>query len=308
MKHPHYCLDDLSTLEHKLLPSKKDVEKFKSIGWYVSPKIISDEIIDSAIIGSTEFYDGVRDFQLKSRAGIADDKPQAEQVLINNEFVTLQKRQLRDLGLNKLVVATAAILSETNELRLFSDSLINKQPQTEHDRGIVGWHTDKAYWPTCTSNHMLTAWIPLQDVSIEMGPVVYIDGSHKWFKDETLKQYYSFNKQELGDLEKYFQDASLEANESPMIVKRGQVCFHNCHVIHASKPNISKKSRLALAIHFQDHRNHYQTHLDQDGQPVSIGYDNLCSRDENDLPNYRDPSFFPVVFTTNSCALDKPEE
>ena len=90
MKHPHYCLDDLSALERKLLPRKKDVEKFKDIGWYASPKIIPDEIIDSAIIGSTEFYDGARDFQLKSRIGIADDDPQAEQVLRNNEFVTLQ--------------------------------------------------------------------------------------------------------------------------------------------------------------------------------------------------------------------------
>jgi len=37
-----------------------------------------------------------------------------------------------------------------------------------------------AYWKTCTSNGILTAWIPMQDASMEMGTIAVLDGSHLW--------------------------------------------------------------------------------------------------------------------------------
>ena len=288
---------DLTLADQKLLPSPFELEKFNMLGWYTSPKMLPDELIEAAILGSHAFYAGERDFELPSKLGIADDSNTAQNVLSNNEFVTLQKQELRDLGFYKLIVATAAILSGTKAVRLFADSLINKQPQTHNDRGIVGWHTDKAYWPTCTSNNMLTAWIPLQDVTIDMGPVVYLNSSHHWVDQQELKQFYSFNNQNLSGLSEYLKSVEIPIIESPMTVKRGQVCFHNCNVIHASKPNTSGKPRLALAIHFQDQANCYQRCLDENGNAISIGYDKICSHDKNGLPDYNDPSVFPVVYS-----------
>ena len=80
-----------------------------------------------------------------------------------------------------------------------------------------------------------------------------------------------------------------------MIIKKGQVCFHNCHTIHASGINTSEVNRVALAVHFQDTANQYQKAYKADGSLISIGYDELCSKDEKGNPNYADPTVFPEL-------------
>ena len=49
---------------------------------------------------------------------------------------------------------------------------------------------------------MLTAWIPLHDCPVEMGPVIYIDGSHRW--PDTAGSMRHFNSPDLDSLEARF--------------------------------------------------------------------------------------------------------
>ena len=42
------------------------------------------------------------------------------------------------------------------------------------------WHIDKHYWQTCTSEKMLTAFIPFHDCGEEMGTITMVDGSNNW--------------------------------------------------------------------------------------------------------------------------------
>jgi ectoine hydroxylase-related dioxygenase (phytanoyl-CoA dioxygenase family) len=80
-----------------------------------------------------------------------------------------------------------------------------------------------------------------------------------------------------------------------MTVKRGQVCFHNGHIIHSSFANTSKVNRLALAVHFQDINNAYQKTYKKDGSPIVIGYDQLCKKETNGDPDYTDENLFPLL-------------
>ena len=41
-------------------------------------------------------------------------------------------------------------------------------------------HADHAYWGTCSSQRLLTAWIPFHDVDEESGTLAVLDGSHRW--------------------------------------------------------------------------------------------------------------------------------
>lgn len=195
--------NDLSKSQKEMLPNEEAIKFFKEKGWYISDVILPNELIDNAVKGASDYYNGLIDFKLKSYKGIASDKYDVKSAIRNNEFVTLQKKELQLLGLNIMVTATAAKLAETKSLRLFADSLVNKFPEKKESKGVVGWHSDKAYWPTCSSDNMLTAWIPLQDCTIDMGLLTHIDGSHKWKNDVFLKNFYSFNNQNLSQFEKY---------------------------------------------------------------------------------------------------------
>ncbi len=285
---------DLNERERALLPSEQDILFYKESGWYASDIVIPEDLIASAIEGADAFYRGERDYKVANINEVANS--QSEMVLRNNEFVTLQKKELRAVGFHPMISAIAATLCNTSEIRLFADSLLCKYPTKAQERGIVGWHTDKAYWPTCTSDKIITVWIPLQDCTIDMGPVTYIDGSHKWKNETALKSFYSFNNQNLLDFEDYLKQNKANHKRSAMTLKKGQVSFHNCHVIHCSLPNTSQKRRLALALHLQDASNVYQKVYKDNGEQIVIGYDKLCANDADGNPNYKDEQFFPLLF------------
>jgi ectoine hydroxylase-related dioxygenase (phytanoyl-CoA dioxygenase family) len=279
---------------NNFLPTKEDLIHFEEKGWYQSPKIFSDEEIKKALEGVDEFYKGIVDFPLNNFEGLANDSSNENPVIRNNEFVTLQKSVFRTLGWHKTLVEISKVLMNTDKVRLFADSLVTKYPSVTKKKGIVGWHSDKAYWPTCTSNKLLTVWIPLQDVTFDMGPLLHIDGSHKWNQEE-LKQFFSFNSQDLDSLKEYLNSKNIEFKMSPMTLKKGCVSIHSCHTVHSSSPNVSDNTRSVLAVHLQDGDNHYQEAFKPNGDKIVIGYDKLCGKDENGNPNYSDSKLFPKL-------------
>ena len=293
-----HTIKDLNREQINLLPTKEDVIDFENKGWYVSPKILSDELLEQAIKGTKEFYLGMRDGALANTGSLANSE--TNQTLLNNEFVCFQKNEIGDIVFHPMISATAAILSNTTEIRLLADSLLCKKPIKNNNKGIVGWHTDKAYWPTLTSNKLLTAWIPLQDCTADMGPVLYIDESHIWRDQKEFRSFYSFKKENLSDFEKHLSKVKPNYKKSVMTIKRGQVCFHNCHTIHCSLPNTSKVDRIAIAVHLQDAENKYQKAYTDKGELIKISYDELGTRDENGDPDYRDPAIFPVLWKNNN--------
>ncbi len=278
-----------------LLPAAEDIAFYNQFGWYKSPVIFSDQELDDAVQGAQDFYDGKIDFPLQSKLGLSDDPFDPNLTIRNNEFVTLQQQKLRAIGWHPIIRETAKLLTKSRSIRLFADSLISKFPTKDKNQGNVGWHTDKAYWPTCSSNKLLTVWIPLQDCTIDMGPVVYLNGSHKWKLEQEMHEYFSFTSQDLESFENYQKSKNSSLKKSFMTLKRGQVSIHSCNTIHCSYPNVSDKTRLALAVHLQDDSNHYQKAFKADGTKIVIGYDQICSKDQNGDPNYHDDQIFPLI-------------
>jgi len=301
MNHKPYTTKEYSKSDIDKLPTAEDIAKYEESGWHITPKILTDIEIENAIQGVARFYKGINDYELEKLDAVADDVYDESKTILNNEFTTLRNKELRLLGFHKLLVATAAMLARTSSVRLFADSLITKRPTRQVHQGAVGWHSDKAYWPTCTSDSMLTAWIPLQDVTLQMGPLMHIDGSHKWRNDKKLREFYSFNNQDLEQFDNYLKAERPDHKREYMTLKKGQVSFHNCHTIHSSYPNTSDLDRVALAVHYQDHTNKYQKAYKDNGELISIGYDKLCKISDSDDPNYADPKLFPVL-----AAFDTP--
>jgi ectoine hydroxylase-related dioxygenase (phytanoyl-CoA dioxygenase family) len=291
-----YGFEDLTPEQMNLLPTEAEVETFHSIGWHKTPVILPDELIAKAVKAAYEVQNGVRDWTLKDYSRINDDDISTGKRAMNNEMVALQKKEFAKLFNYPVIGATAAKLARTNSIRAFGDSLFSKKPRVITDPGIIGWHTDRAYWPTCTSHNMLTVWIPLQDCTIDMGPVVYIDGSHKWKDDVRFREYYNANAQSLEEMNAFLNKEKPNHTRTAMTLKKGQVSFHHGYTIHASSPNTSSKERIAFAAHLQDDANDYQKQYRPDGSILSIGYDTICRKDENGLPDYSDPDVFPTLF------------
>jgi ectoine hydroxylase-related dioxygenase (phytanoyl-CoA dioxygenase family) len=288
MKNP---VPKLTTAQLDLLPTAIDVDFYEKHGWYISPQILSDEIIDQAIAGSERFYRGDRDSQLPVQHGYSNGQPVTDETIRNSEFVSLQNKELGQLVRQPIISAIAARLARTSQIRLLDDQLVYKIPQNHHT--AIGWHTDRAYWSTCTSDQLLTAWIPFHDCPAAQGPLVVMDGSHHWSGLEHLRH---FNQQDLDHLENQLCPAGRSITKVPMTLKKGQVSFHHCRSIHGSYPNLSSQPRIALAIHFQDRDNQYQPYWNDAGQEIHIFNEQLCQKLPNGHPDFSDPNIFPVLW------------
>ncbi len=287
------CAKDLLPEQIACLPTENDVAFYEEHGWYISPRILSDEVIDRAILGSERFYRGDRDGVLPACQGYSNWKPEDGDGIRNNEFVSLQNQELRELALQPIIGVIAARLARTNQIRLFDDQLVYKPPQDRTDESAVGWHCDRAYWSTCTSNRLLTAWIPFHDCEEARGPLVVIDGSHRW---SGLEHFRHFNRKDLATLAVQFWQEERLVRAIPMELKKGQVSFHNCWTVHGSYPNRSSNPRLAFAVHLQDGDNRYRPFQNAQGQEVHIFDEQLCRKLPNGYPDFSDPNAFPVLW------------
>ena len=276
----------------ELLPTEEDIAFYEEHGWFITKKIIPDEIIDLAIEGSEKFYRGERDSNLPFDSGYSNWKPEDGDTVRNNEFVSLQKKELAQLALQPIIGAIAARLARTDEIRLLDDQLVYKPPQTQNS--AVGWHSDRAYWATCSSDKLLTAWIPFHDVDEARGPLVVMDRSHKWSGLENMR---FFNDPNLENLVEQLTKAKKEIVKVPIVIQKGQVSFHNCWTIHGSYPNRSDKFRLALALHLQDRDNRYRPYTNKQGKEIHIFDEQLCRKLVNGDPDFSDPAVFPALWS-----------
>ncbi|SAL80508.1 Phytanoyl-CoA dioxygenase (PhyH) [Caballeronia choica] len=197
-----------------------------------------------------------------------------------------------------LLPLLASTLSGADEIRLFHDQLIWKDPDGQTTRSTVGWHSDRAYWKTCTSEKMLTAWVPLQDTSEEMGTLAVWDASHLWSGTDDL---HTFNEPELDIIESRVRALNHAPNIVLLPLRRGQVSFHHCRLVHGSYPNRTGRPRIAFAIHYQDGENRHIAPRASEKSPVHLN-DMLCRTCTDGTPDYADPEVCPVLFSTSRQA------
>jgi hypothetical protein len=283
----------LTSEQQALLPNEADIQFYEAHGWYISPPVLPHDLIDQAIAGSDRYYQGERDYPLPIQSGFTDWRPGDGDGLRNNEFVSLQNRELGQLVRYPMIGAIAARLARSPSIRLLDDQLVYKPPGSSTIQSTVGWHADHAYWGTCSSHHLLTAWIPFHDCEEAQGPLVVLDGSHRW---QDIQHTRFFNNTDLSGVETQFQAQGHTVQRVPMCLKKGQLSFHHCWTIHGSYPNRSTTARRALAVHVQDEANHYQPCLNPKGDPVQIIDEALCRKLPNGDPDFQDPAVFPQLW------------
>ena len=280
----------LSKEQQAFLPTKADLKFFQEHGWFITPKILPDALIDRIFTASEEIYDGEKDAELPL-TGCSNWQVGDRVAVRNNEYISFQKKAFRELSLQPIIGAIAARLMDTNTVRYFQDQLVSKEPNSLSDTH-VGWHTDRSYHSNCTSDKLLTAWIPLHDVNQEHGPLVMIDCSHKWSDTDHMR---GFNHNNHREIEQNFRRQGKEFKPIPIVLKKGQISFHSSTLVHGSYQNQSNIMRRAVVLNVQDGDNRHQTFWNN-GKQIHHYLDSLCRKQANGLPDYKDPAIFPIIW------------
>jgi ectoine hydroxylase-related dioxygenase (phytanoyl-CoA dioxygenase family) len=285
-------ITELTDEQQAMLPADTDVAFFREHGYWISPKIVPDAVLDAAAEGMRRFYAGERDHELSADVGGWSESD--GEVLRKNDYSSLRIDQLRDLVATPLIGATAARLSGATGIRLWHDQLLYKPVDGPGVPANVGWHTDRQYWQTCSSSDMLTAWVGFHDVDQDCGSVSFVDGSHRWDI-----QGLDFFSQDLAGLQSRAEAAGFSFDIRPTRMARGQVSFHHCRTVHGSGPNRSAEPRRSLAIHLQPGDNQWVRATLPDGSPARHPNDRLTTGPDG-IPDYADHSVCPTLWSTNA--------
>lgn len=293
---------DIDIEQQDLLPTEADVEWYATHGWYLSKKLLTDEEVDRLVEASEAFYAGARSRRLPMRPPtLAYWEPSDGPVQRHHDYIHYECDEIAEILRKPIIGAVAAKLAEAAEIRIFQSTLIYKPPRPDEPTNVVPWHFDRHYWQTCTSERMLTAFIPFHDCDEQMGTITMVDGSHLWKEtggdDSTTRHFAHRDAAELERL--LYENAEFnnaEVHQIPMVIPKGHMSFHHCRIYHGSGPNLSDRPRRAISLHLQDGANAYRPVTLSDGTQLKYNHDYLVRRTADGLPDYADPQFCPVIW------------
>ena len=148
---------------------------------------------------------------------------------------------VKSLVFSKRIAKIAADLMQVDGVRLYHDQALFK----EAGGGITPWHADQYYWPL-SSDKTVTAWIPLQETPLEMGPLEFSAASHAIVEGREL---------EIGDQSEEVLQKKLRVTDFQHVIEPfdvGEVSFHSGWVFHRAGANRTNEMRKVMTIIYMD--------------------------------------------------------
>jgi ectoine hydroxylase-related dioxygenase (phytanoyl-CoA dioxygenase family) len=224
-------------------PTRDEVEFFHEYGYLVVERITSD----AEIAWLRAIFEHIFSPERAGVAGAPVDRsgtlaPGQESRLSQAFFPEMQFPALLETTHRRNAKRYAAALLGVPEERLSSwGHMIRKPPG---GRAAL-WHQDHAYWQPELDYHALGVWLPLHDVSTEMGAMQFIPGSHK----RGLLPHRHDDAPAMNVLT--VVDAVDESRAVACPLKAGGATFHHSETLHYTAPNTTTRPRLAYPMEFQ---------------------------------------------------------
>ena len=135
----------------------------------------------------------------------------------------------------------AAELLEVDGVRLYHDQSLYKEP----GGGITPAHADQYYWPLA-SDRTITAWVPLQAVPTDMGPLGFYARSQSVEFGRDLGISDESEEKISANMAKH----GFEFCSSPFNL--GEVSFHLGWTFHKAGANVSALPRSVMTMIYMD--------------------------------------------------------
>ena len=152
-----------------------------------------------------------------------------------------ESEDIKDFVFSKRLAGIAAGLMQTEGVRIYHDQALYK----EAGGGITPWHADQYYWPL-SSDKTITAWIPLQAIDLEMGPLEFSAGSHVIVDGRDL----SISDESEQKIQQRLRVTDFRHVVEPF--ELGEVSFHSGWVFHRAGANRGGQTRKVMTVIYMD--------------------------------------------------------
>lgn len=173
-------------------------------------------------------------------------KPLAERTTYGKAFFQItnlweQGGRAQEFVFGRRLARIAAALLEVEGVRLYHDQSLYKEP----GGGLTPAHADQFYWPLA-SDRTVTAWVPLQAVPPDMGPIAIYAGSQRFELGRDLPISDESERRITGEMER--RNFPLIADPFAL----GDVSFHLGWTFHRAGSNRTDRPRSVMTIIYMD--------------------------------------------------------
>jgi hypothetical protein len=224
-------------------PSRDEIAFFRENGFLAVERLTTDE----EVVWLRQIFEHIFDPANAGNPGGPVDRSgvqiaEVKGKLTQSFFPEIQFPELLESTYRRNAKKYAAALLDVDESRLTSwGHMIRKAPGGR----AAAWHQDHAYWQPEFDYYALGVWLPMHDVSVEMGAMQFIPGSHKL----GLLRHRQADEPRENVLT---VDEAVDSSRAvPCPLKAGGCTFHHSETLHYTAPNTTDRPRLAFPMEFQ---------------------------------------------------------
>jgi ectoine hydroxylase-related dioxygenase (phytanoyl-CoA dioxygenase family) len=218
----------------------EQMEHFRDKGWVVVEGVFDTDTVDKiAAIATAVIEEDLKQPEVSAMAGQRLESGEIIPRKIMDPF--FKHYAFQEFVLNERFKSVIEEFIGDTPL-LLTDQVFMKPP---HHGGPKPYHQDDFYFQCFPVDHVITAWIALDDVDEENACLRYISGSHK----KGIIPHYPQSVAESHNL--IPPDDRIDMNNEELApVHKGGVVFHHSQTLHSSHRNNSDRWRRAYATHW----------------------------------------------------------
>jgi len=230
-------------------------EKFRESGYFIAKSIISEKKINAVLETIFRIY-----FKYNPSSKLRDLQEPWNSDLFHEEIIKFRKSDpkrfsllydstqtsvsIMELLTSELIAKYSANLLDTKNNELCITEGMIRMDAPGDKRNIAGWHQEISY----LRNSGLVIWIPLSDITPDLGPLQVCPKSHHEGELKVVQ-----NKNLPGDVSTVSVDEvgpEYIAKYSIMDVeiKKGDVLFFDTELFHRSGVNTSNRMRFSCQV------------------------------------------------------------
>lgn len=230
-------------------------EKFRESGYFIAKSIISEKKINAVLETIFRIY-----FKYNPSSKLRDLQEPWSSDLFHEEIIKFRKSDpkrfsllydstqtsvsIMELLTSELIAKYSANLLDTKNNELCITEGMIRMDAPGDKRNIAGWHQEISY----LRNNGLVIWIPLSDITPDLGPLQVCPKSHHEGELKVVQ-----NKNLPGDASTVSVDEvgpEYIAKYSIMDVeiKKGDVLFFDTELFHRSGVNTSNRMRFSCQV------------------------------------------------------------
>ena len=233
----------MNDIEHKLQEpyklNEQDISYYKKNGFIKLKNVLDEDTLN--------FNDEIS--RVVTEKNPLLKKPIEERNTFEQAFIQIgnlwkTNEIIKKLVLSKRLGKIATDLMEVSGIRLYHDQALYKEP-SKKIKNITPWHADQFYWPLDTDN-TITAWIPLQKTTPDMGPLAFSIESHRHDFGRDLE----ISDESEAKIQQALSDANLKMLDEGF--DAGEISFHGGWTFHRASANTSDKVRAVMTIIYME--------------------------------------------------------